>query len=307
MRASRWIIAAAVASVSSLVTLQGCQSSPSTAGATAEGGISPVVLTDASWGESECAACTSSACAEQRIQCQGEPSCARNLDCVEACAATAEGDPDPACATACPAPTSSAAERARVAFESCRTMGAATTCATCAAAQRRRHTSPVLTSYCADGMYDASPDDTPVVTACSTCGATKCCGTHKAYVADPGALALRECIVGCAGTASCRRACDAKHDASLVAWWSHLTCVSVLCVNECQFPSSGCSACVDQRCGDERAACEADHDCIVLTDCIDACGAVADCQAACHAKYPAAVGLLAAQILCASQYCPSCK
>lgn len=304
MRASRWIVAAAIAGVSSLVTLIACHGSSQTAGATEEGGIPAVVLADGSWGSSECAACTLNACAAQRTDCQADPGCAANLDCIEACPLTADGDPDAACVKACPMPSASATEQARIAFEQCRTLGAATACASCAAAQRRRYQDPLLTSFCADGTYDASPSDTPLVTACSTCGATKCCASHRAYVADPGAVALRDCVKVC-GDPACERACDAEHDSSLATFWGFVVCDSVMCQNECQFPATDCAACTNMNCADELAACRGNHDCDLLWDCFGACG-TEDCKAACSAKYPSGATAFADFVLCDGQRCPSC-
>ncbi len=311
MTAARWIVAMVVASLTCGVALTACRDAAPSAGATEEGGIAPVVLGDGAWGASDCASCTFDACRGERTTCQAEPGCARNLDCIEACTLTADGDPDAACVSACPVTSASASEDARLALEHCRTIGAATACASCAAARARRHTNPLLTTYCADGAYDASPDDTPSQTACATCSSKKCCAPHEACVADPGCFAYQRCIGACGNTKSpCATACEMQYDTSLGHFWGLYACNGVLCNAECGFAGvvNQCLACIYESCGDEQTACQADHDCKLLSNCIDACGAVADCQAGCRAKFsPGASGLLADLLVCGGQRCPSCR
>lgn len=283
-----------------------CQPTDAPAGATAEAGIADVTLGEGAWGSTACAACTFTACNQERGDCRAEPGCARNLDCIEACPATAEGDPDPDCSARCPIAASTAAETARLALERCRVGGQATDCVTCPGAGRRRNHNPILTSTCENATYDAGPGATPVMEECSRCVGRRCCDARDACRTDESCFPLKDCYGACRDSA-CEDACFAQYDGSVGRLFGFLGCALVHCATACGSVENPCSACVYRNCADTYVACQADHDCYLLSHCLAPCGLSQGCVTACTAKFPGAVGLVESQTLCAQARCPLCR
>ena len=300
---ARYLFAAAWATAT-CATAFACGDPQAPVGATAEAGIADVTLADGAWGTTACAACTFDACREERAACRAEPGCARNLDCIEACPSTSDGDPEPTCESECQTASASAAEGSRLAFDRCRSAGRATACESCVAAHRRRYTSPLLNQTCPSPVWDAGPDATPVREACTRCGAMHCCDQRVACRADPACSDLWDCEGECK-TQACIDACSLAHESVVGGYWGMLSCTLVFCTAECEAPADRCARCLFDDCADTTVTCEADHDCYFLAKCSGSCDSEA-CRAACGEKYPGAAALYSAQLLCVQKKCPGC-
>ena len=270
-------------------------------GASGEAGIPDATLAEGAWGTTACATCTFAACSLEHTDCRSDPGCARNLDCVEGCPTTPEGDPDPACVDACPLTASTTSESRRLALERCRSIGGATDCPTCAAAARRKHRNPLLTNTCEGETYDAGPGATPVKEQCMKCVAERCCKARAACRDDEGCNPLLDCFEACKDGA-CEAACYAQYDGSVGHAFAFIGCAQVRCHDECDPTANACATCTYDRCGDPLIDCESDHDCYLLSQCLSPCVDI-ECFDACNAKYPSAVETFATLTQCGLARC----
>lgn len=260
---------------------------------------------DATWGVTDCATCVRDRCRAEVTRCRSEPTCARRLDCIDACPSSAEAEPDPGCVAACPAASGSAAERAATDVEQCRIGGAGVECEACTS-RSIGHRSPLLNQRCDSPSWDAGPDATAVRESCQKCGAERCCQSRQKCNADPTCYELLDCYGACSDP-SCIDDCYAKYDASVANMNEAISCSLILCTKECGATPGPCEACFYARCGDEVIACAADHDCVLLNQCLMHCQDD-DCHLACRAKFPAAaVALADARLDCAVSRCPECR
>ena len=107
---------------------------------------------------------------------------------------------------------------------------------------------------------------------------------------------------------ACVDACLLTYDQSFSKFYALNTCAAILCPLPCgpEAPDP-CGTCQHEECGDAEMACDSDHDCRLLGRCVARCGSNdAMCQPACRAKYPKAVSLLVATLLCVQARCPVC-
>jgi len=68
--------------------------------------------------------------------------------------------------------------------------------------------------------------------------------------------------------------------------------------------TDSCDVCVEAKCGAQTAACEADAECLALTDCLDLCQDEA-CATQCSTTHPAGQPLLQAANSCLDTQCPN--
>lgn len=282
-----------------------CSTAEAPVGASGEAGIPDATIADGAWGTTACAACTIAACNLERAECSADPGCALNLDCIEACPAQPDGDPDAACVAACPVAPATASETPRRALERCRLVGRATDCPTCAAAGLRRYRNPLLTNTCESTTWDAGPGATPVQEQCAKCLSQRCCESRDACRADPTCFDLKDCYAACKDTA-CNDACYAMYDASIAHLFGFVSCATVRCGAECGDQPDACGSCIYGPCADPFIDCRSDHDCYLLSECIAPCKEFA-CLEVCNAKYPAAVRTFESLTLCTQARCPACR
>lgn len=256
---------------------------------------------DGQWGVTACASCVRESCAADLTRCREEPTCARRLDCLEACPST-DGVIDAACANACPVPSGSAAERAATDLETCRTAGAGVLCASCGFG---RYRSPLLNQACPNPSWDAGPDATPDREACTACGAQRCCESRARCDADANCFTLRDCQATCTDN-DCVYACLVQYEPSAHVWNELLTCLSVRCAPECGVNPNECADCVREHCGDEEITCAATKGCSLLRSCTSRCKDDA-CFLDCRARHPEGVAASEAWLSCGSAKCPMCR
>lgn len=314
--ARRWLFAPLVLLLTGTGGLLGfaCASTDPPLGASAEAGIPDANLGVGAWGATTCAACTFTACDRERGDCRADPGCARNLDCIMACPSSVEAEPEPGCVARCPLAQSSASETPRLALERCRTSGRATDCPTCAAAARRRYQHPLLTSTCENPTYDAGltrdgAPPTPTQIGCRKCIGERCCDGRASYLADPSCDLLLDCLEACTDPA-CRDACFVQFEGAITRTFGYLACPAVRCNSECLGEDQDpCIECTLERCADPYLDCQTNHYCILLVECGSRCSGgaqLAECRAACDAKFPGGVALAEALTLCSLTRCPSC-
>lgn len=304
MSARSWAVAS-IALVTSASLGFACSSVDDAIGATGDAGIPDATLADGAWGTTSCASCTLHACNLELVDCRADPGCALNLDCVEACPARPDGDPDPACVARCPAAAASASETPRRALERCRLAGRATACEACPASQLRRYRNPLLTNACPSPAWDAGAGATPVQETCAKCIAERCCTSRDACRQDPTCFDLKDCYGACTDSA-CEAACFAQYDSSIGTLFGFVGCAVVHCNVDCGSGTNACSTCINDRCADPNIACQADHDCFLLTRCVTPCKEFS-CIEACNATYPAGTAKLEELEFCAQRSCTGCR
>jgi hypothetical protein len=255
------------------------------------GGAGPVT-----YGDSDCGACVDAQCAAELTACKSEQECATYLGCLLECPTGADGNVDPACEEACPDPTSTAAVTARSQLTVCREVGpGATQCPACGVEQEGPSCS-LVTATC-----PASAETEP----CSKCEDESCCETYAAYAANPEAVALKECLVGCLGIEpDCEQTCGAQHPDGIADWAARSVCLFHHCLDEClDVPPEPCEKCLYGDCIDSFCASQSTTEGWLLSACFATCEGDAACEADCVDQYPEAYEGAQEFLACGSVLC----
>jgi hypothetical protein len=221
------------------------------------------------WGEGDCWSCAEAACPSERDGCAADPACAVWLDCLLDCPPAAEGDVDPACASACAPPESGIGQEAQAALEGCR---ASADCPSCGAGG---DDGSILHQSCPTAEL---PD------ACDDCEAESCCETP----CDAACQAQIECQMGCNFEWECSKACyenDPVGQQSVARW---LGCMAVQCRDVCPgiIQTDGCAECMLTKCDELYAQCFDASACYLRLMCGSSCDGTPECYAACDAAHP---------------------
>lgn len=254
------------------------------------------------YGASACGTCVAAACSTAIATCNGDPTCAAHLTCLDACVVTATGDADPACEAACPAPSGSAGTSAQAGLTTCRTQGAGAACGACGVADGGSDASaacvanPVLKQTCA-----ASTQPNP----CNKCQFEKCCDSVKKVFDGGPATDFGDCFLACAAhDIVCYGECEKKYPTGIKGFGEYQACLEVNCqaTGACQV-SSKCAECEFQKCGCELTNCKVDPSCLHINECVGSCD-TPSCAAKCTDAMPAAsVALYNSLSICTTQKC----
>lgn len=289
MRSAHWIffVLACLA-----VTLVACSTASS-------GGVAPSVDAgvDAavSYGTSACGGCVKQSCSGEIGDCGGDPDCAKYLECLNACPLTANGDADPACERSCPRGTSSTAVAAQGKLAACRATGGGASCASCGAVSGG---TGILHQTCM-----ASTETKP----CFICEDQKCCDTYARCHANAECEAMKRCLQACPMNMNCDLDCYMQHPSGMVDWAPRITCLTILCAQECLTPPATvdpCTKCLNTNCADAEADLESTIAGNLVSACIAVCPtADKPCIDACKAKYPSAAKPLETLLACSLEKC----
>jgi hypothetical protein len=257
----------------------------------------------AKFGAGACHACISPACGTPVGVCNGEPSCAAYLSCVEACPADPDGTAAATCVAACPPAAGSAPAAAQSAVDGC-FAAAAAACVACGggtpdAGADAGFKHPILRQRCAPSNLG---------TACDQCQFEHCCDSVSDSLDDGGAAAeLAECWLACAtGDYACEAACYEQYPEQIPAFGGYDACLGAHCIgpNVCPTRGGPCAPCIHRACAEEQAACFTNTDCYLARACIGACEtADPSCGIACRARYPNGAVYLDALLVCGGQHC----
>lgn len=284
----------------------GCGESPSgTSGGTGAGGAG-----GATFGSSGCRTCEKTACANELSACQGEPECAANVECENACAVAASGDVDSACAGACAKPQSGTAKTVFDAFQMCRYSGPGADCAECG----RGGSGGTTTSTGTGGAPSCTPPAVLTQTcaasnepsACNKCQYEKCCDSVEKVFGSGPAVKLKNCYLACpAGDHVCENGCFQKYPDGVPDFAGYQACVFINCAatGVCKV-GTACNRCQYKECSCEYAAYYTDPEGFAIDSCIVSCpdNDVA-CAKDCVTKHPSAAPLFDSLAVCTGQHC----
>jgi hypothetical protein len=257
---------------------------------------------DASFGTSACFACLGSACAALPA-CSSDPGCGAYLACAKACGNQANGAIEPLCEAECHAnaPASAALDATRA----CVTTGSG--CSECGASSvedagadvpnEANSPNPALTQECS---LSSEPD------VCTKCVLEKCCDSADEILGTGPGAALNDCMNECDDPATyddCEYACVQAHPDGVKGYGSWFACYGTHCsaTHLCSSPDV-CTDCLFTTCGEQRADCYTDTDCLLLYSCTVSCED-AECGVACFTKYPAGQKLFGDLLEC-DKTCP---
>ncbi len=271
-------------------------SSTSSAGA---GGASPTYATSCLGG------CISSACKSQISACNGDPTCASYLACLDGCPVTSSGDVDPACVAQCPPVSGLAGTDAKDAFDACRQQAAGASCAKCVGGMDGGGTGG------AGGAAACQPpaalmQQCPASTgtdACGKCQYERCCDSVNQVFNGGPATDFANCVQACTDLA-CVQACATKYPNGVQGFGEYEGCAYVECSATGACATDQCGACSYKNCGCELASCESDPGCFLILECESYC-TTTTCAKACvtNATGAASAQLAETYAVCVSQRC----
>jgi hypothetical protein len=253
---------------------------------------------DVTYQNSECGTCALAACSAGVTDCNADPGCAAYLQCLEGCPVTEEGDAETACDDLCPVADSSVSRDLVARLRYCRAEGVGAT--QCTACGKIQETNPCLNQDCAPSVE---------TDACAICEDEACCEMYADYVANPEAIALKECLEACPDDA-CWLGCYDMHPDGVAAWGARFACYTIFCLEECTTGTpSACAVCSFSECASPHINCGKNASCHLLSECEAICenmgGTTPDCIAQCGEQYPDGVEDFAAFGACTTEKCAS--
>jgi hypothetical protein len=233
------------------------------------------------FGVSPCGECVKQECGFAQAACSREPTCARWMECHDACPNLASGSIDFACAARCPPPVESAALAARSSLLACMARSAPSPCVSCGVHPSAGSAAAVLAQKC--NKTGLLPD------TCDRCEAERCCETSVACDFDPNCRLLEECERDCVDSA-CKSKCFETYPESIARWGRHDACMISRCSEEdtCDYAGGNPKIlCWTRRCAVPYAECRSEPDCSRYEACEEPC-ANSDlaCRRACHEQFP---------------------
>jgi hypothetical protein len=143
---------------------------------------------------------------------------------------------------------------------------------------------------------------------CTECLSTDCPAVYCECYNNPDCFALAACFDSCNDDEGCNQLCMATHEGGIADLYLLSDCASTVCPFQC--PGNNdlplCTECIFESCEDEMNACLAEAECLVLYNCLDACGNVdLGCQQDCYAAHGGGVPSLQKVLECMENLCPN--